>query len=300
MNEAATTRCGLVAVVGRPNVGKSTLVNALVGQKVSIVTPKPQTTRHRILGIKTRPDVQLVLVDTPGLHLDQKHALNRYMNRAALAAVADVDAVLLVVEPGRWGAPEDRLLEALAGFSGPVVVALNKIDTLRNKALLLPEIEALAARGDFAAIVPVSARLGDGLDRLENVLFERLPPGPFLYEPDQISDKPLRFIAAELLREQLFLALHQELPYALTVEIEAFEEEEGLIRIAAVIWVAKRSHKAIVIGRGGERLKDVGRRARLAMREAFGKPVHLRTWVKVREDWHDDERALRSLGYHGD
>lgn len=297
---AETTRCGIVAVVGRPNVGKSTLVNALVGQKISIVTHKPQTTRHRIMGIKSTASYQLVLVDTPGFHIEQKQAINRHMNRAALNALRDVDLVIFVTQPGRWGDEEERLLARLPAGGVPVLAAINKADLCRDKTRLLPELQALSARHPFEALVPVSARTGDGVDALEHEAAGRLPPGPFLFDAEQVSDKSLRFIAAELIREQLYIALQEELPYSVTVEIEAFEEEAHLIRIGAVIWVAKAGHKAIVIGRGGRVLKKVGKSARKAMEAAFETRVFVELWTKVKEGWNDDERALQSLGYQTD
>lgn len=292
-------RCGFVAVIGRPNVGKSTLVNALVGEKVSITTHKPQTTRHRILGIKTKADYQIVLVDTPGFHLREKQAINRYMNRAALGALHDVDLVLLVVEVGQWGEEEESLLVRLEQNQVilPVFALINKIDTIENKTALLPFIKQLQQRFAFSEVVPLSARTNEGVDRLEELLSPCLPEGGALYDDDQYTDRSLRFIAAELLREQLYLNLRQELPYAITVEIEAFEEQQGINRIAAVIWVAKPGHKGIIIGKQGAGLKRIGEQARLSMEASFAKKVFLNLWVKVKEDWNDNDRILHSLGY---
>lgn len=289
--------CGFVAIVGRPNVGKSTLVNAIVGEKVSITTHKPQTTRHRILGIKTCNNYQIVLADTPGFHLGARQAINHYMNRTALNVLHEVDLVLFVVEPKAWNKEEENLLSRLEKANVPVFAAVNKVDKLKDKQKLLPVLAEMQQRFPFAGLIPVSARTGDGVAELESLLASHLPIGDAYYDPDQFTDKSLRFIAAELLREQLYLGLGQELPYAVTVEIEAFEEDESIDRIAAVVWVAKSGHKSIVIGKGGAKLKTISSNARLAMEEAFGKQVFLNVWVKVKDDWNDSERALHSLGY---
>ena len=290
-------RCGLVAVIGRPNVGKSTLVNAIVGEKVSITTHKPQTTRHRILGIKTTDQYQIILADTPGFHLDGKQAINHYMNRTALRSLHDVDLVLFVSETNRWHDEEQSLLAKLEGSSAPVFAVINKIDMIKDKQQLLPVLGEMQKRFPFAGLVPISAKSGNGVEQLEATLAQALPVREFYYDPDQFTDKSLRFIAAELLREQLYLVLSQELPYAVTVEIEAFEEEENINRIAALIWVSKSGHKSIVIGKAGERLKRINQHARIAMEKAFGKKVFLNVWVKVKDDWNDNLRALNSLGY---
>ncbi len=293
------TRCGFVTLVGRPNVGKSTLVNALVGRKVSIVTSRPQTTRHRVLGVRTIGPAQAIYVDTPGLHTRAKRAINRLMNRAALAALEDVDVVVLVVEALRWTDGDDHVLRHLEGVRAPVIAAVNKIDRVKDKKLLLPYLEALARRRDFAEIVPVSALKGSQLDALERCVLERLPPGPHLFPPDMVTDRDERFLAAELVREKLMSLLGQELPYALAVEIETFEREGGLLRIGAVIWVERESQKPIVIGREGRVLKEAGTRARREMELLFGEKVFLQLWVRVREGWSDSRRALRELGLEG-
>ncbi|WP_440995564.1 GTPase Era [Arhodomonas sp. SL1] len=292
-----TLRSGFVALVGRPNVGKSTLLNALLGQKVSIVTRKPQTTRHRIIGVHHIEGAQLVYVDTPGLHAATRTAMNRYLNDAAIRALDDVDAVVVVVDATRWSDDDELVFARLPSVRAPVILVINKVDRLADKARLLPLIEQLSARHDFAAVVPVSARRGKNLDALEQELVACLPEGPPLFPEDQLTDRSERFMAAELIREQLMAGLGEELPYATTVEIEAFEQEGRLRRIAALIWVERPGQKKIVIGEDGRRLKHIGRAARLEMERLFDARVHLQLWVKVREGWSDDERALRSLGY---
>jgi GTP-binding protein Era len=293
----AAFRCGYVALVGRPNVGKSTLLNHLLGQKISITSRKPQTTRHRILGIKTREDAQLVYVDTPGLHASTPRAMNRYLNRAAADSLADVDAIVFVIEPGVWQPNDEWILEKLVRLHRPVLLAVNKIDRLKNREKLLPFLAEVSAKHAFKEILPVSARRGENLERLENCLVALLPENPPFFPEDQITDKSERFLAAELVREKLFRQLGEEIPYGLTVEIESFKQEGRLRRIHALIWVDKPGHKPIVIGKKGERLKAVGRDAREDMEKLFDGKVFLQLWVKVKEGWADDERALRSLGY---
>lgn len=295
MNES--TRCGLVAVVGRPNVGKSTLVNALVGEKVSIVTAKPQTTRHRLLGILTTEQAQIGFVDTPGLHRGGSNALNRNLNRAAAASLAGVDLVLLVVEAGRWTGGDELALEKARGSACPVLLVMNKIDRLDNRNKLLPEMEQAKDRHDFVGILPTSALRSENLDALLDELRKRLPQGPFLYPDGQGSTAGQAFIAAETVREKLFNRLHQELPYSLTVQTERIERDDSdCLHIAVVVWVAKDSQKGIVIGKGGAVLKAVGSAARKELQQRWGRGVRLDIWVKVRDNWVDDEAALRSLG----
>ncbi len=289
--------CGFVALVGRPNVGKSTILNRLVGQKVSITSRRPQTTRHRILGIKTDKEHQIVFVDTPGLHASQPRAMNRYLNRAAVDSLADVDVVIFVVEGTRWQADDDWVLEKLKHLSCPVIAVVNKIDRLADKAALLPALQALAGKREFAEIIPLSAKTGAQLQTLEEAVLKRLPVSPPFYAEDQVTDRSERFLAAELVREKLFRKLGEEIPYGLTVEIERFREEDKVLHIHALIWVEKASQKPIVIGNKGQLLKDVGREARQDMQQAFGQKVFLQLWVKVKEGWADDERALQSLGY---
>jgi len=296
----AAFAAGFVALVGRPNVGKSTLLNAVLGQKVSIATRKPQTTRHRILGIHQRDDAQIVYVDTPGLHEGGRRAMNRYMNEAAASALGDVDVVVFMIEAGRWTEDDERVLQRLQAVKAPVVAVINKADRLRDKNRLLPEIEALSARYPFAAVVPVSALKSDKLDALEAALIEALPQGPALFPRDQVTDRDERFMATELIREQLTLMLGDELPYASTVEIEAFEQAGQLRRIAAIIWVERVGQRRIVIGEGGEQTKRIGAAARRQMEHWLGGRVYLKLWVKVREGWSDDARLLKSLGYSAD
>ena len=294
-------RCGSVAVVGRPNVGKSTLVNALVGAKVSIVSNRPQTTRHRLLGIATVEGGQLLLVDTPGLHRGEGRfkasAMSRVMNRAARGALEDVDAALMVVEAGRWDEEDSLVFKVLRDAGIPVVLAVNKVDRLKDKSALLPFLAQVAQGRDFAAIHPVSALKRKGLEAMVRDLLARVPEAPPVYAEDEITDRSQRFLAGELVREQLMRQLGDELPYATTVEIERFAEDGNLLRIGAVIWVEREGQKAIVIGKGGARLKDIGAKSRMQMERLFGAKVFLETWVRVREGWSDDEAALKAFGY---
>lgn len=295
-----THRCGLVALAGRPNVGKSSILNAVLGQKLVITSSRPQTTRHRILGIHSRADAQIVFVDTPGLDRGGKRALNRAIQRAAIEALHEVDAIALVVEAGRWTEQDEHALTRIQALTEgrPLLLVVNKIDRLNRREDLLAELAGLAERGDFRALIPVSAKRRENLDQLVLALTAVLPEGPAWFPEEQITDRSERFLAAELVREQLFRHLGQELPYGLTVEIEQFEEEaSGRRRIHGVIWIERAGHKPIIIGRGGQMLKTVGSEARLAMQRLFGAPVHLQLWVKQRSGWADDERALRSLGY---
>ncbi|MDH7452882.1 GTPase Era [Luteimonas composti] len=302
----AAHRAGHLAVIGRPNVGKSTLVNALVGANVSIVSNRPQTTRHRLLGIATVPGGQLVLVDTPGLHREggklASSALNRVLNRAARGALEGVDAAALVVEAGRWDEEDTLAYDTLRASGLPVVLVVNQVDRIADKASLLPYLQKVTEARDFAAVHPVSALKRTGLESLVASLLQQLPEQPALYGEDEITDRSQRFLAGELLREQLMRQLGAELPYATTVEIESFTEEPSpkagvMYRIGAVIWVEREGQKAIVIGKGGMRLRDIGKRARERMEQLFDAKVFLQTWVRVREGWSDDESALRTLGY---
>jgi GTP-binding protein Era len=291
-------RCGFVALAGRPNVGKSTLVNALVEQKISIVTAKPQTTRHRILGIVTRPAAQIILVDTPGMHSNARRALNHYMNRTAVNAVADADLTLFLVEGTRWLQEDQAALDRVQRTGRPTLAVVNKVDRVRPTARVLPYIAELSTRAKFAEIVPVSALRRSNLDRLLERITAHLPEAGPMFPAEQVTDRSARFHAAEIVREKLTLALTDELPYGLSVEVEAYEiDDEGRVSIAAVIWVERKGQKAIVIGQKGERLKSVGRAARLELKRMLATPVYLELWVKIKENWADDERALRSLGY---
>lgn len=295
-------RAGSVAVIGRPNVGKSTLVNALVGAKVSITSKRPQTTRHRLLGIATFPQGQIALVDTPGLHREQgkstASAMHRWMNRAARGALEGVDAAILVVEAGRWDEEDALAFDALKEAGVPVLLAVNQVDKLRDKSALLPYLAKVSEGRDFASVHPISALKRSGLEALVEALLKRLPEAPPMYGEDEITDKSERFLAGEMVREQLMRQLGAELPYATTVEIERFVEDGELLRIGAVIWVERDGQKAIVIGKGGARLREIGTQARSHMESLFGRKVFLETWVRVREGWSDDEAALRTLGYH--
>ncbi|MEO8672457.1 MAG: GTPase Era [Tahibacter sp.] len=293
-------RCGYVALVGRPNVGKSTLLNALVGFRVSIVSPKPQTTRHRILGIATRPHGQILFVDTPGMHSGGKRAINRQLNRAARHAIDEVDVLVHVVEAGRWNDEDEGVWQALKLSGKPCLLAINKVDTIKDRTQLLPFIADVTRDREYIAVALVSARKANGFDVLEREIMSRLPVAPAAHAEDEVTDRSERFMAAELVREQLMRQLGQELPYSCSVEIEQFaEREDGFAEIGAVIWVERTSQKAIVIGAAGQRLKDVGTAARLAMEKLFERRVFLRLWVRVRENWSDDEAALKRFGYEG-
>ncbi|KAF1699028.1 GTPase Era [Pseudoxanthomonas jiangsuensis] len=299
-------RCGSVAVVGRPNVGKSTLVNALVGAKVSIVSSRPQTTRHRLLGIATVEGGQLLMVDTPGLHREQgkfkASAMSRVMNRAVRGTVEDVDAAMMVVEAGRWDEEDTLVFRVLHDAGIPVVLVVNKVDRLKDKAALLPFLAQVSEGREFAAIHPVSALKRKGLESLVRDLLRLVPEAPPAYEEDEITDRSQRFLAGELVREQLMRQLGDELPYAATVEIERFavdtsQRQGPLLRIGAVIWVEREGQKPIVIGKSGARLREIGSKARQQMERLFGNKVFLETWVRVREGWSDDEAALKAFGY---
>ncbi|MCD9031087.1 GTPase Era [Luteimonas sp. Y-2-2-4F] len=301
MKSSPSYRAGHLAVIGRPNVGKSTLVNALVGARISIVSNRPQTTRHRLLGVATFPAGQLALVDTPGLHRDQgkasASAMHRWMNRAARGAVEGVDAALLVVEAGRWDEEDGAAYDLLRDSGVPVLLVVNQVDRIKDKAALLPYLARVSEGREFASVHPVSALKRTGLDALVAAALPLMPQQAALYDEDAITDRSQRFLAAELLREQLMRQLGAELPYATTVEIERFEEDGALFRIGAVVWVEREGQKAIVIGKGGARLKEIGARARQQMERLFDRKVFLETWVRVRAGWSDDEAALRAFGY---
>lgn len=292
-----TNRCGTVAIIGRPNVGKSTLLNRLLGQKLAITSHKAQTTRHTILGVNTLEGGQILYVDTPGIHQRGGSALNRYLNRAARAAIADVDLVLFVVEALRFNREDELALAAVVEAGRPALAAVNKVDLVGDKTRLLPYLAQLAARHDFREVVPVSASRGDQTGALEGLILAALPEGENLYPPDQLTDRSERFLAAELLREQLTQRYGDELPYRTTVEIERFSDEGGRYRIHALIWVERDSHKAIIIGARGEALKAAATQARLEMQKLFDRPVHLEVWVKVKRSWSSDEQTLATLGY---
>jgi len=289
-------RCGTIAIVGRPNVGKSTLLNHTLGVKLSITSRKAQTTRHRLLGIHTTADAQYLFVDTPGFQLSHKSALNRVMNRTVQQVLAEVDVVLFVVEATRFGQADRKVMDLLPKNT-PVLLVVNKADLLDNKAALLPYIEARAKEFAYAAVVPISAKRNLHLEEMLAAIRAHLPEQPAIYAEDELTDRNERFLAAELLREKVFRLLGDELPYSMTVEIEKFEQEGGLRRIHAAIIVDKEGQKPILIGKGGEKLKQISTEARQDMEKLFGGKVWLETWVKVRGGWADDERALKSLGY---
>jgi GTP-binding protein Era len=290
-------RSGFVALAGRPNVGKSTLLNSLVGQKLSIVTPKPQTTRHRLIGLAQWPEGQVAFIDTPGLHLGPRRALNRAMNRTAAAALADADLVLFVVQSLQWTDEDELALARIREARRPVVAVINKIDRTRPRERLLPYLQQLAARHEFRELVPVSALKGQNLEDLRRVVVAGLPVAAPMYPADQLTDRSVNFRIAESIRENLTLELVEELPYGIAVEVEQVEvREDGRKAVSAVIWVDRSGHKPIVIGADGSRLKRVGRAARVELNRLLGEQLHLTLWVKVREDWADDARALRHLG----
>lgn len=297
MNIVADYRCGFVAIIGRPNVGKSTLINAVMGRKVSIVTAKPQTTRHRILAVHTTNQQQIIFVDTPGLHRKAGRAMNRIMNRTAASALADADLVLFVSDATRWTDEDDDVLERLKNCHSTVIALLNKVDKVNPKAKLLEGIASLSARLDFAEIVPISALKNDNLDHLMAMIPAFLPKSPPLFPEDMHTDRSDEFHIAEIIREKLTLMLHQELPYGLTVMVERLVREKSGLAINAVIWVERDSQKGMVVGKNGSVLKKVGRAARLEISEQHGQPVHLELWVKVKSNWADNEQDLMNLGY---
>ncbi|USE39069.1 GTPase Era [Endozoicomonas sp. SCSIO W0465] len=295
------SHCGYVAIVGRPNVGKSTLLNHLLGQKLSITSRRPQTTRHQVLGIKTEQGAQTVYVDTPGMHKVQKKAINRYMNKAASSALAGIDAIVFVVDRLTWNEEDQMVLEKVKGAHCPVILAVNKVDKISDKAQLIPHLESLSAKMDYHAVVPISAQHGHNLKQLDEMIAQLIPEGVHHFPEDQLTDRSSRFLAAELVREKVMRQLGDELPYEVTVEIEEFKHEmrpKGpLLTISALILVERAGQKAIVIGDRGARLKKIGQEARKDMEHMFDSKVMLNLWVKVKAGWSDDERALKSLGY---
>jgi GTP-binding protein Era len=292
-------RCGYVALLGRPNVGKSTLLNAMIGVRLSIVSHRPQTTRHRILGISTKPTGQILYVDTPGLHRGGKRAMNRSLNRAARAAISEVNLAVQVIEAGRWTDEDAAMYAALAEQPDvPKLLAINKVDLQKDKTIMLPFVADLMQKHPFDDVYYVSALKSKGLEGLEKGILKRLPEQSAIYAEDEITDRSERFLASEMVREQLMLRLNQELPYATTVEIEAFQDRpDGIAEVHAVIWVERDGQKAIVIGEGGAQLKAIGTSARRAMETMFERKVFLKLWVKVREGWADDENLLKRFGY---
>lgn len=287
----------MVAIVGRPNVGKSTLLNHLLGQKLSITSRKPQTTRHQVLGVSTVEDIQLIYVDTPGMHLGQSKAINRAMNKAAASALNDVDLTLLLCDRTKWTEEDEVVLELVGRQRTPVALVINKVDLMEQKNELLPFTQSLSARCEFDAVFPISALRAQGLNELADYVATKAPAGPHLFPEDQITDRSQRFLAAELVREKIVRQLGDELPYATAVEIEAFEQDErGILHINALILVEREGQKKILVGESGGRLKSIGTSARRDMERAFDSKVMLKLWVKVKSGWSDDLRALKTLG----
>jgi GTP-binding protein Era len=297
VSSADTKRCGYIAIVGRPNVGKSTLLNHILGQKISITSRKPQTTRHQVLGIKTEGSSQLIFVDTPGLHKDASKAINRYMNRAASSAIKDVDLVVFVVDRTAWTEEDEMVLQQIQQAGSPAMLVVNKVDLLADKSELLPHLQTLAEKADFAAILPVSALQKHNVAALEQEILKFMPESDYFFPEDQITDRSQRFLAAEIVREKIMRQLGEELPYAMAVEIEEFAMDGEVLHISAVIFVERKGQKKILIGEKGARLRSIGTDARHDMELLFDNKVMLRLWVKVKSGWSDDERALRSLGY---
>ncbi len=290
-------RCGFVAVVGRPNVGKSTLINTILGKKVSIVTSKPQTTRHRILGVDSHENYQAIYVDTPGIHRKANKAMNRLMNRTAVNALADADVIFFMTEATRWTDEDQDVLERLADVSAPIIALLNKIDKIHPRERLLTALGEMSTRMDFTEVIPISALKHDNLDRLTSLVPAFLPPSEPLFPEEMLTDRSENFYVAESIREKLTLAVQQEIPYGLTVQIERMRRDEHGVEINAVIWVERDSQIGIVVGKGGGLLKKVGRSARLELKERYKVPVHLELWVKVKDNWADNEQELLRLGY---
>ncbi len=290
-------KSGIVAIIGRPNVGKSTLQNRILGQKLSITSRKPQTTRQRIIGIKTEAGNQVVYVDTPGLHSGQKKALNRYMNRVAKSTLQEVDLVVFMVQAMHWTQQDEVILSYLEEVNVPVILVVNKIDLVKNKSELLPYIEKISEQYRFQQVIPLSAKQATQTDVFENAVIEQLSPGRLLYPAEQVTDRSDRFLITEFVREKLTRQLGEELPYALAVTVDVMEEEDDILRVACVIWVEKSSQKMIVIGHKGDRIKQVGTAAREDLERYFGKKVFLQLWVKIKSGWADDAKALNDFGY---
>ena len=300
-SENQETYCGFIAIVGRPNVGKSTLLNKILGQKISITSRKAQTTRHRIVGIHTEGAYQAVYVDTPGLHIEEKRAINRLMNRAASSAIGDVDLIIFVVDGTHWNADDEMVLNKLRQAKSPVVLAINKIDNVKNKDELLPFITELSGKFDFVEIIPISAQRGNNVHKLQEIVRKSLKKGIHHFPEDYVTDRSQRFMASEIIREKLMRFMGDELPYSVTVEIEQFKvNERGTYEINGLILVEREGQKKMVIGHGGQKIKTIGTEARADMERLFDNKVHLELWVKVKSGWADDERALRSLGYMDD
>jgi len=300
LNTGTKTRCGTIAIAGRPNVGKSTLLNRLIGQKLSITAHKPQTTRHALLGINTTETTQFIYIDTPGIHRGGKRTLNRVLNKTASSAATGADVLMLVVQALNFEADDEMALETVRNQGMPWILVINKTDRVNPKERLLPWLSELKATEKADAVILTSATRGDNLDVLEAEIESRLPFAEFQFEDDAITDRSSKFLASELVREQLTRFLSQELPYSVSVEIEKFEQTEKIAKISSVIWVEKASQKSIVIGKGGANLKEIGSRARREMQKLFNSKVHLQLWVKVKDGWSDDAALIRGLGYGND
>jgi GTP-binding protein Era len=292
-----TTYCGYIAIVGRPNVGKSTLLNRILQQKLSITSRKPQTTRHSIIGIHTEGDYQYVYVDTPGIHTGAKKTMNRLMNKTAVTVLRDVDAIAFLVDGTMWTDEDEYVLSLIKNTKVPCFLVVNKVDKIADKSTLLPILKKMNELHGFKAMIPLSARTGQQVEVLEQELKEIMPEGPHLYGEDQVTDRPTRFLCAELVREKIFRLCGQELPYSTTVEIESCKEEDGMLRIHALIWVDKENHKRMIIGDKGTKLKDISTAARVDMEKLLERKVFLRCWCKVKSGWSDDERILKQMGY---
>jgi len=293
-------RCGYVAIIGRPNVGKSTLLNHILGQKLCITSRKPQTTRHTLLGIKTEADLQMIFVDTPGIHTNQERAINRVMNRSAAGVIADVDVVVFVVDRFEWSEADEYVAKYLSNNPVPLIVAINKVDMIEDKAALLPHLKFLESKVNAIELIPLSALRKTNLDELQEKIKAHIPERMHVFPEDQITDRSERFLASEIVREKIMRQLGAEVPYQVTVEIEEFRAEKKITHISALILVEREGQKKIIIGTNGDRIKKVGEQARADIESLLGCKVMLRTWVKVRSGWSDDERALRSLGYMDD
>lgn len=297
MSNEPVTRCGYVALLGRPNVGKSTLLNRLIGQKISITSRKPQTTRNQILGIATEDDTQVIYVDTPGMQQKYDSAIHRYMNRAAASTIHDVDVVVFLVDRLQWTEEDENVVKDLSRAEVPVILAINKVDRIVEKSKLLPHIQSLSSQLQWADVVPLSAKTGHNVGQLVDVIRKRLPQREFLFDAAQITDRSERFLAAELIREKIMRQMGEELPHKVAVEIESYKEEASLVRIHAVIWVEREGQKKIIIGKGGEKLKLIGTEARQDIEVLIDNKVMLKLWVKVKGSWSDDDRMLKNLGY---
>ncbi|MEM8593978.1 MAG: GTPase Era [Pseudomonadota bacterium] len=291
-------RCGYVGIVGRPNVGKSTLINHVLGQKLCITSRKPQTTRYTLLGVKTDEASQMIFVDTPGIHKEQHTALNRYMNKSAMSVIPDVDVLVFMIEKNQWKDEDEWVLKQLQFATCPVILAINKVDQLEDKQKLLPFIESVQSKFNFSDIIPLSALRDLNVGSLEGTLIEHLPMNPPFFAEDQITDRSERFFAAEIVREKLMRMLGQELPYQLAVEVERFEQQESIAHIHILIWVERENQKSIIIGKRGSKLKTIASEARVDMESFLDQKVMLNLWVKVKSGWSNDLRALQSLGYH--